>query len=110
MNVRCPRCQASYRVADGKIPARGASARCPRCDTPFDIGATETNADSVSPASRGAEVFELAPGELEEVTGEDLFGVHDESVAPVVPAPATETPPSRRRGLLSWLGGLFGRS
>ena len=110
MTVRCPSCQASFHVADDKIPARGASARCPRCDAPFDISATVTDAGSVSPASTGADLFELSPGALEEVHGEDLFAVHDKPAIPAASAPMTDAPSRRKRGLFSWLGGLFGRS
>ena len=102
MNVRCPSCQASFQVADDKIPARGASAHCPRCDNRFDIGATEAGA--------GADLFDLSPGALEEVTGEDLFAVHGERSDPVAPTPAAAVPARRRKGLFGWLVGLFGRS
>ncbi len=35
MNVRCPHCRAKSRVADERVPLKGAWAKCPKCGERF---------------------------------------------------------------------------
>ena len=35
MEIKCPECEAGYRIDESKIPAKGVHARCPKCQARF---------------------------------------------------------------------------
>jgi len=50
MKVKCPKCEAVYKMDDSKIPDKGAYARCPKCQDRFFVrkedGFQETPSDT----------------------------------------------------------------
>ena len=65
MIVICTKCQAKFRVADGKIGSRGAKVRCSRCQTIFlvhpDLGSVAV-ADGAAQQRTGAMALEAPTG------------------------------------------------
>lgn len=56
MNVRCPECQAVFRVDPERVPPGGVKARCARCSNVFELTRTglKTPAGSVARTDRAA--------------------------------------------------------
>jgi predicted Zn finger-like uncharacterized protein len=57
MNVRCPQCEAVYRVDPERVPPGGARARCARCGAVMQVtrdGAQAPRATAAQPASAPA--------------------------------------------------------
>ena len=79
MNVRCPSCEAVYRVDPAKVPQVGIRARCGSCATVIAIQAPNT-----SPAAK-AEVAPAAP-----TGGPEL--VRDRPEPPTEPVPPPPAP------------------
>ena len=50
MNVRCPQCQATFRVDPERVPAGGIKARCARCSNVFEL--TRAGATAPPPGPR----------------------------------------------------------
>ncbi|MFQ5718912.1 MAG: zinc-ribbon domain-containing protein [Acidobacteriota bacterium] len=102
--MRCPSCLKEFRVSAGQIPSDGANVRCTACRTTFSVDASGEALDSDRD-----DLFELPATALVEASGEDVFGVRDArpDTAAAPSQVAISAPPPRRRGFLSWLGGLF---
>jgi predicted Zn finger-like uncharacterized protein len=54
MNIRCPHCQALYRIDPGRIPPGGVRARCARCGEAFPVGVLARSTDPGEPRGAGA--------------------------------------------------------
>ena len=54
MNVRCPKCDTTFRVDPERIPAAGIKARCSRCSAIFELTRTGVKAEGPAPAAAGA--------------------------------------------------------
>ena len=48
MKITCPSCQTSYKIADEKIPARGARANCANCGQNILIPGSDSGGKSAS--------------------------------------------------------------
>lgn len=96
MNVRCPRCEAVYRVDPERVPRGGARARCARCGAVMQVGrdgapapgaATPQPASaSVSPAAPPTTGARVSPG-----TSASPAAAASPAVA-VPPAPPASSP------------------
>ncbi len=49
MKVHCPKCKASYKIEDTKIPIKGAHLNCPKCKTRFFVKKESKEAGKVCP-------------------------------------------------------------
>jgi len=52
MEVHCPKCRASYKIEDTKIPIKGAHVNCPKCKTRFLVKTESKGAGKVCPKCR----------------------------------------------------------
>jgi predicted Zn finger-like uncharacterized protein len=93
MIVICTKCQAKFRVADGKIGPRGARVRCSRCKAIFHVDAPP--APPPEPASAAAQAPARMAVELENPFAAAAPGVPPDDPfaaaglgAPLQPAPA----------------------
>lgn len=49
MKVHCPKCKASYKIEDSKIPIKGAHLNCPKCKTRFLVKKESKETGKVCP-------------------------------------------------------------
>ncbi len=49
MKVHCPKCKASYKIEDSKIPEKGAHVNCPKCKTRFLVKKESEGVGKVCP-------------------------------------------------------------
>ncbi len=69
MKLSCPACQTKYRVADEKVPARGARAHCPHCGQLILIPGSEGRGDTsgIPPGGSGVDYGQTMAYDFSEV-------------------------------------------
>lgn len=79
MIVQCTSCRARFRVAEEKVPERGAKMRCTKCSHVFKVTRPETERREDSGEASGGTPPQLAPAPL--------------PASPLTPLPGLPTPP-----------------
>jgi len=82
MNIRCPQCQAVFRVDPEKVPALGVKARCARCSAVFAL-----NRNGIVPQARAESVPAAAPAPAPAPTAAATAQPASPAVAEAPPAP-----------------------
>lgn len=95
--VKCPSCQAAYKVDERRIPPTGLTMRCPKCGSSFPVAAAGTSAPSDPPVLGGA--LGLAPPRTHKAT---MLGVAQEPT----PAPPAAKAPAPPRGVKQTMLGV----
>ena len=61
MQVKCPECNAAYRVDDSKIPDKGINAKCPKCGAGILLTKEEKHQQAGSQVPKDAHRMKICP-------------------------------------------------